>query len=318
MKNCSLKFKITIFFIIATGFNPVVLNSCNAKDDNINFYLVEKVVTLKDDGLIFNIKTQTQNVSDFLEKQKINLKNDDFVFPDRNFKIYSGSVVTIQRAKNISIIDGKNKIAGLAFGNNTASALWENKISLGEDDIITPDINTPLSDNTKIEIIRVDVKEEAITKDIDFKKISEEDDDLSWRKTSVKQKGVKGKEEIKYRIVSHNGKEISRKIIERNVVTNPIPEIIVQGTYVKLGKSHSGGASWYSFTGGLTAANPWLPMGSFVKVTNKGNGKSVIVKIVDRGPWGPGRIIDLEKVAFAKIANIGEGVVNVKMEEIIN
>ncbi|MFZ2187336.1 MAG: septal ring lytic transglycosylase RlpA family protein [Candidatus Moraniibacteriota bacterium] len=85
-----------------------------------------------------------------------------------------------------------------------------------------------------------------------------------------------------------------------------------------MGKSHSGGASWYAFTGTMAAANPWLPMGSYVKVTNVGNGKSVIVKINDRGPFVPGRIIDLDKAAFTRIASIGAGVINVKMEEIIN
>ncbi|PJA85492.1 MAG: septal ring lytic transglycosylase RlpA family lipoprotein, partial [Candidatus Moranbacteria bacterium CG_4_9_14_3_um_filter_45_14] len=59
-------------------------------------------------------------------------------------------------------------------------------------------------------------------------------------------------------------------------------------------------------------------IGSFVKVTNTENGKSVIVKINDRGPFVPSRIIDLDKVAFAKIASIGAGVIAVRMEEITN
>jgi rare lipoprotein A len=59
-------------------------------------------------------------------------------------------------------------------------------------------------------------------------------------------------------------------------------------------------------------------MGSYVKVTNTANGKSVIVKINDRGPFGGGRIIDLDKVAFQEIASLGQGVAQVKMEEITN
>ena len=102
------------------------------------------------------------------------------------------------------------------------------------------------------------------------------------------------------------------------MIKKPQKEVVIQGTYIKLGKAHRGQASWYNFTGKMTAANPWLPLGSYVKVTNLANHKSVIVKIVDRGPFGKGRIIDLEKVAFAKIASLGAGVVNVKMEEIKN
>jgi len=53
-------------------------------------------------------------------------------------------------------------------------------------------------------------------------------------------------------------------------------------------------------------------------VTNTDNGKAVIVVINDRGPFGNGRIIDLDKVAFEQIADIGAGVANVKVEAIIN
>src|SRR5271165_4807019 len=43
----------------------------------------------------------------------------------------------------------------------------------------------------------------------------------------------------------------------------------------------------------MTAAHPSLPLGSYVKVTNLRNGKAVVVKVNDRGPIVPGRIIDL-------------------------
>jgi peptidoglycan lytic transglycosylase len=43
----------------------------------------------------------------------------------------------------------------------------------------------------------------------------------------------------------------------------------------------------------LTAAHPALPLGTYVKVTNLRNGRSVIVKVNDRGPVVPGRIIDV-------------------------
>jgi uncharacterized protein YabE (DUF348 family) len=318
VKNTKLKCKIflSIFSLVITV--PGFFNIVSAKNEELNFESVNKTVKLNEDGLIFEINTQAQTIKDFLNEQKVNLKNEDLIFPDKDSKIYSGSSITIQKAKNVVIIDGKNKISGLAFGNNAASALWENKITLGEDDIVTPDVDAPISDSSRIEIIRVDIKEEAVTKDIDFKKVSEEDGKLSWRMNKIKQKGVKGKEEIKYRVVAHNSQEISRKIIERNTIQDPVPEITVQGTYMKLGKASTGDATWYAFTGTMAAANPWLPLGTYVKVTNQDNGKSVVVKINDRGPFGNGRILDLDKVAFAKIADIGAGVANVKMEVVLN
>ncbi len=68
-----------------------------------------------------------------------------------------------------------------------------------------------------------------------------------------------------------------------------------------------GTASWYGeyFVGkptasgedfdmyDMTAAHPTLPLGSYVRVTNLRNGRAVVVKVNDRGPVVPGRIIDL-------------------------
>jgi rare lipoprotein A len=65
-----------------------------------------------------------------------------------------------------------------------------------------------------------------------------------------------------------------------------------------------------------TAAHKKLPFGSIVKVTNKNNGRSVIVRINDRGPFVKGRVIDLSKSAFSRIGSLSSGLVNVKIDVI--
>ncbi len=65
-----------------------------------------------------------------------------------------------------------------------------------------------------------------------------------------------------------------------------------------------------------TAAHRYFPFGTIVRVINLENGKSVIVRINDRGPYKAGRIIDLSYAAAKKIGMIGKGVVKVKIEVI--
>lgn len=60
-----------------------------------------------------------------------------------------------------------------------------------------------------------------------------------------------------------------------------------------------------------TTAHRSLPFGTRLKVTNQKNGKSVIVKVNDRGPFIRGRELDLSYAAFSKIASPSRGVVNV-------
>ena len=56
-------------------------------------------------------------------------------------------------------------------------------------------------------------------------------------------------------------------------------------------------ASIYGGSGAMTAAHRTLPFGTLVRVTNKRNGRSVIVRINDRGPFVHGRVIDLSPAA---------------------
>jgi rare lipoprotein A len=65
---------------------------------------------------------------------------------------------------------------------------------------------------------------------------------------------------------------------------------------------------------GLTAASKTLAFNTRVRVTNLANGKAVVVRINDRGPFVAGRCLDLARGAFVTIASISAGVLNVKFE----
>ena len=63
----------------------------------------------------------------------------------------------------------------------------------------------------------------------------------------------------------------------------------------------------------MTAAHKTLPFGTKVKVTNRSNGKSVVVRINDRGPYVGGRVIDLSRAAAARIGMIHSGTARVSI-----
>ena len=65
---------------------------------------------------------------------------------------------------------------------------------------------------------------------------------------------------------------------------------------------------------GLTAAHKELPYNTQVRVTNLANGKSVVVRINDRGPYVSGRCLDLARGAFVTIASVSAGVINARYE----
>ena len=283
------------------------------------FSPASKNITLTDGGYDFSFaQVPAETVGEFLKGEKLEPRDGDRIFPDVDTPLFSGTHIIVFRAHEIAVrVDGENKKFRVQ-GTTVAQALAEVGVTLDPDDIVKPLREMALSSGLAITVTRVDIREESVDKAIAFETKENEDDTLSWRKKVVTTKGEKGIKRLTYRVSAYDGKEVKRTLLQTEVVQAPVTEIVTQGTYVKLGKSHTGGASWYAWTGTMAAANPWLPKGSFVKVTNLDNGKNVIVVINDRGPFVPGRIIDLDKVAFQKIASIGAGVINVKMEEIIN
>lgn len=115
------------------------------------------------------------------------------------------------------------------------------------------------------------------------------------------------------------------------IASNPIPRAAPRPINPATGKSHilEGIASYYwqdqmTATGerfdktALTAAHKTLPLNSRVRVTNAVNGRSVVVRINDRGPYKPGRVIDLSEAAAHQLDMQSLGLIPVKLQLISN
>jgi peptidoglycan lytic transglycosylase len=124
----------------------------------------------------------------------------------------------------------------------------------------------------------------------------------------------------------------SRSIAHRSVVRRvtvarkPDPATpAVLDAHPKANSSSYGVASFYNEdewtasgerfnTHAMTAAHPTLPFGTRLRVTNVTNGRSVVVRINDRGPYVPGRVVDLSESAAESLGMVERGVVKVKLD----
>ena len=64
----------------------------------------------------------------------------------------------------------------------------------------------------------------------------------------------------------------------------------------------------------LTAAHPTLPFGTKLRVTDVATGRAVTVRVNDRGPYVPGRIVDVSYSAADALGMVGKGVARVKLD----
>jgi len=108
------------------------------------------------------------------------------------------------------------------------------------------------------------------------------------------------------------------------------PQPVAAAYHGSIGYEEVGIASWYGgrYHGrqtasgerfdmhALTAAHPSLPFGTRVRVENLENGRSVVLRINDRGPFVTGRIIDVSKHAAERLGFRRQGVVRVRVRVI--
>ncbi|HET7413288.1 MAG TPA: septal ring lytic transglycosylase RlpA family protein [Pararhizobium sp.] len=106
-----------------------------------------------------------------------------------------------------------------------------------------------------------------------------------------------------------------------------IATVTLLGASTGLASAQCGGASWYALTSktasgermnpaAMTAAHRSLPFGAKVKVINQRNGKEVVVRINDRGPFIKGRVIDLSRAAAGKLGFINAGHTKICLERL--
>lgn len=90
-------------------------------------------------------------------------------------------------------------------------------------------------------------------------------------------------------------------------------QVGIASWYGKLFDSHKTSSGERYNMLAMTAAHKTLPLPTYVQVTNLRNGKRVIVKVNDRGPFAPGRIIDLSYVAAKKLGMLAHGTAPVQI-----
>ncbi len=312
--------KKVAFFAILCGIVGIIVWTIffRARHQFVQTTTVHTIMVSDDGRKIALRDVPAVTVADVIAYYDPAITEADRIFPSRDRKIFDEDVITITREHVVKIsVDGEEKDVR-TFRDDLIHAITRSGVTIEKNDIIKPSRDALVYADMDATIIRVVIKEETVTKKIPYKTEEREDDSVNFLKRFTEQKGENGAKEIIYEVAYHDGEEVAREIKSETVTKEPVTETVVQGTKVVVGKKHTGGCSWYAHTGTLSAANPWMPIGSYARVTNQENGKSVIVRINDRGPFVAGRIIDLDKVAFEKIASLGTGVINVKMEEIVN
>ena len=314
------KKRLIILIIIFLGFIAFTSKAFWFEEERTPLVFGElKKIKIEDDDFEFSVETRASTVRELIDLEKIELGDDDLIFPNLDCEIVPGLKIEIHRSISFQVeADGKI-FRSKTFRRSVEDALSDANIILNHLDKINYEKKDLIQEDMKLVVTRIEIEEVEKEESIKFKTVEKNDPDLKWRKEKIQQIGENGLKKVKYKITYKNGKVVSEEIISSEIVKEPVEEIIAIGTKIEVGDVDKGRASWYKYTGTLACASTKYPKGAWLRVTNRDNGKQVIVQVNDYGPaQSTGKIIDLDSVAFKKIGDLGQGVLNVKVEEILD
>ena len=294
--------------------------------------------------------TTAKNVAEVLA-QLNQSDPDNLVSVSRSLDISrAGLSFSMQTAKDVTVTIG-GKTQKITAVGTVADALKAAKVEVDSSDAVNPGLGTPLSDGMKITLTMVDQKSQKRRVAVPFSTKKVEDSSLPKGEIKVITKGVNGINEETWTVVFKDGKKVSEKKVSSKVVNAPVTQVVKFGTKTASSSSPSTRSSSASHrstasqssdpvtsgttclastygegdgtAGGptasgetfdpsaFTAASKTLPLGSTIRVTNVSNGRTVTVRINDRGPYVGGRCLDLSTAAMNAIAP-GQGLVTVR------
>lgn len=328
---------------ITVGEHDVVAPSLDTKITNgmeISV-LYGRQLQLTIDGEARTVWTTSRTVDDALTQLNLN-DPDSKLSTSRSAAIgREGLSFNISTPKNVTV-DAAGTPVELRVAGTVGDALTAAKVTPDEDDVVTPAADTSLTDGLAISYTNVEKRATTKEEAVPFEKKEEKSDELEEGKTKVTTEGVNGVKTQNFVEVYHNGTLVSSELQNEQVTKEPVAQVTKVGTK-KASKPSEGGSGsgdgsdlgpakgsscqasyyWQGQTtasgerfnpSDLTAAHKTLPLGSKVKVTNPSNGKTVVVRINDRGPYVAGRCLDLSKAAMETIGGTSSGVITVNYE----
>src|SRR3989344_3736126 len=178
---------------------------------------------------VFSVVYQANSLPEAFQAAGVDYFPEDKVsyFPDPNLGI--GTVITVQRALPITVVDGRKSRTLRTWQNTVGDLLKEKKIELGNDDKIVPTIVTNLTKNMTLTITRVARTNVTETEIVPYQTKIEKDYNQFVGGQTVLKSGQNGQLEKTYLLIREDGELISKTLISTKTTITAVTAVVRQG-----------------------------------------------------------------------------------------
>ena len=193
-------------------------------------YKTAKQVIVTIDGESETYYTTEENILAFLKENDLSVSEHDDVSHSLDEAIEDGLEFNITKAFDVVVVDGGEKLKVKSTGGTVEELLEKNKIKLNDEDKITPKLNDKVTEDTKIEIVRVTTEMVVVEETIEFKTERKEDHTIRKGEERVITQGQNGQVVKKYKVTLENGEEVERELVEEDIQQEAVNRVIAVGT----------------------------------------------------------------------------------------
>jgi 3D (Asp-Asp-Asp) domain-containing protein len=189
-------------------------------------------VTIMDGQDSRTLQTEAATVNELLSEAGILLGEKDLISPSLGTPLSEDLVIQISRAIPLTVVVDGQTYAIFSSPGTTSAALTQAGISLGELDMVTPALDTPLNAGDTLNVVHV--REEVIVFDeqVPYQTIYQPSDELDLDTKAILSSGVPGIKRQSTRIRYEDGVEVSREFEGEWIEQEPVNEVIGYGTRI--------------------------------------------------------------------------------------
>lgn len=285
-------------------------------------------VTVDLDGRTRTVRTTRRTASRLLPELAVAPNALVTSAPER---LGAGSTVVVRTPRPVTLqVDGEARSLS-ATALTVRELLAAEAVALGPNDEVSPVLDAGLTDGLRVRVTRLAAGQRTTLVSVPFREERRNDPNLDVGQTRVVRAGTVGQNRVVYAVTLRDGVEAGRSVVRTEVVRSPVSRIVAVGTRPVArrspaprtataapvpsvtGRSETGQGSHYAFTT-ASCAHKTLPFGTVVRITNLNTGAVASCTIRDRGPFGPGRILDMSKDTFSRLAPLSQGVIPVRID----
>ncbi|WP_129599007.1 3D domain-containing protein [Anaerophilus nitritogenes] len=196
-----------------------------------------KQITIKDGNKAVKLEVLFSSVADAIQKSNLVLGDYDQVSYPLDDKVKDGMIIQIKRAHPVNVYADQKEIQVMTAHEKVKDILKEHKIKIGKNDKVQPDLSESIGINETIKIARVTEKIVEQQEVVPFENVVKYNQKLDHGKVNVMQKGENGQKEVKYKIIYEDDIEISKELIQEQIIVSPKNEIVEKGAAIYVATS---------------------------------------------------------------------------------